>query len=81
MRVELRGVVIALLGVQALHDDGRMVAEFLGITEQFSDRVIFTNAAKLSDKAILRTRWVNAEVEAFRAGGRGDRVLCFVVAG
>ena len=27
------------------------VAEFLGITEQFSDRVIFTNAAKLSDKA------------------------------
>ena len=41
------------------------VAEFLGITEQFSDRVIFTNAAKLSDKAIIRTRWVNAE--AFRA--------------
>jgi superfamily II DNA or RNA helicase len=27
--------------------------------------VIFTNAAKLSDKAIVRTRWVNAE--AFRA--------------
>jgi superfamily II DNA or RNA helicase len=41
------------------------VAEFLGITEQFSDRVIFTNAAKLSDKAVTRTRWVNAE--AFRA--------------
>jgi superfamily II DNA or RNA helicase len=41
------------------------VAPFLGITEQFSDRVIFTNAATLSDKAIVRTRWVNREV--FRA--------------
>ena len=34
------------------------VAPFLGITEQFSDRVIFTNAATLSDKAAIRTRWV-----------------------
>jgi superfamily II DNA or RNA helicase len=41
------------------------VAPFLGITEHFSDRVIFTNAATLSDKAIVRTRWVNGE--AFRA--------------
>ena len=41
------------------------VAPFLGITEQFSDRVIFTNAATLSNKAIVRTRWVNREV--FRA--------------
>jgi superfamily II DNA or RNA helicase len=41
------------------------VAPFLGITEQFSDRVIFTNAATLSDKAVIRTRWVNGEV--FRA--------------
>jgi hypothetical protein len=41
------------------------VAPFLGITEQFIDRVIFTNAATLSDKAIVRTRWVNGEV--FRA--------------
>jgi predicted helicase len=31
------------------------VAPFLGITEQFHDRVIFTNAAKLSDKAVVRT--------------------------
>jgi predicted helicase len=38
------------------------VAPFLGITEQFSDRVIFTNAATLSDKAVVRTRWVNREV-------------------
>ena len=38
------------------------VAPFLGITEQFSDRVIFTNAARLSDKAATRTRWISAEV-------------------
>ena len=38
------------------------VAPFLGITEQFSDRVIFTNATALSDKAIVRTRWVNGEI-------------------
>ena len=41
------------------------VAPFLGITEQFSDRVIFTNAATLSEKALVRTRWVSGEV--FRA--------------
>ena len=28
------------------------VAPFLGLTEKFSDRVVFTNAAKLSDKAV-----------------------------
>ncbi len=37
------------------------VAPFLGITEAFSDRVIFTNAATLSDKALARTRWVSSE--------------------
>lgn len=31
--------------------------------------------------AAARSRWVAAEIEAFRASGRGDRVLCFVVAG
>jgi superfamily II DNA or RNA helicase len=38
------------------------VAPFLGITEQFSDRVIFTNAARLSHKALMRTRWISADV-------------------
>jgi predicted helicase len=38
------------------------VAPFLGITERFSDRVIFTNAATLSHKAIQRTRWVSRDV-------------------
>ena len=37
------------------------VAPFLGITEKFTDRVIFTNAATLSDKALVRTRWVSGE--------------------
>ena len=31
--------------------------------------------------AAARSRWVNAEVETFRASGRGDRVLCFVIDG
>jgi superfamily II DNA or RNA helicase len=38
------------------------VAPFLGITEQFSDRVIFTNAATLSEKAVIRTRWFSGEL-------------------
>jgi len=38
------------------------VAPFLGITEKFTDRVIFTNASKLSDKAAVRTRWYSGEV-------------------
>src|SRR5688572_5122064 len=35
----------------------------------------------LCSPAAARSRWVNAEVEAFHAGGRSDRVLCFVVSG
>lgn len=31
--------------------------------------------------AAARSHWVDAEVEAFLADGRGDRVLCFVVGG
>ena len=31
--------------------------------------------------AAAQSRWVNAEVEAFQASGRGDRVFCFVVDG
>jgi hypothetical protein len=37
------------------------VAPFLGLTERFTDRVIFTNASTLSEKASKRTRWVNHE--------------------
>ena len=38
------------------------VAPFLGITEKFTDRVIFTNASSLSEKAVVRTRWYSGEV-------------------
>jgi len=31
--------------------------------------------------AAARSRWVNAEIEAFRATGRSERIYCFVVAG
>lgn len=31
--------------------------------------------------AAARSRWVNAEIEAFKATGRGDRIYCYVVAG
>jgi superfamily II DNA or RNA helicase len=38
------------------------VAPFLGITEKFVERVIFTNATRLSQKAVARTRWVSGDV-------------------
>ncbi|MFZ9311507.1 MAG: TIR domain-containing protein [Arenimonas sp.] len=31
--------------------------------------------------AAARSRWVNAEVEAFRASGRGDRIFSFIIGG
>ena len=39
------------------------------------------NLIVICSPAAAQSRWVNAEVEAFQASGRGDRVLCFVVAG
>ena len=39
----------------------REVAPFLGLTEQFSDRVIFTNASTLAQQALPRTRWVSRQ--------------------
>lgn len=37
------------------------VAPFLGLTEGFTDRVIFTNASSLAPTASLRTRWLSAD--------------------
>ena len=37
------------------------VAPFLGLTERFTDRVIFTNAATLAHQAVARTRWVSRQ--------------------
>ncbi len=41
------------------------VAPFLGIAEQFADRVIFTNATTISDMVHERSRWVSGDI--FRA--------------
>jgi superfamily II DNA or RNA helicase len=38
------------------------VAPFLGLTEKFADRVVFTNATTLSKKAVKRTRWYSGDV-------------------
>ncbi|MDA0369809.1 MAG: Helicase associated domain protein, partial [Proteobacteria bacterium] len=46
------------------------VAPFLGITEKFTDKVIFTNADTLADIAIKRTRWFSRE--AFTALSEGS---------
>jgi tetratricopeptide (TPR) repeat protein len=35
----------------------------------------------LCSPAAAQSRWVNAEVAAFRASGRGDRIFCYVVDG
>ena len=40
------------------------VAPFLGITERFTDRVIFTNARSISHTAEARTRWYSGEMFA-----------------
>lgn len=37
------------------------VAPFLGLTERFTDRVIFTNATTLAHQAVARTRWVSRQ--------------------
>ena len=45
------------------------VAPFLGITERFVDRVIFTNAATLAHQASPRTRWFSRQDFMALSGG------------
>ena len=48
------------------------VAPFLGITEKFTDRVIFTNASSLSDKAaVLRDEGGGIVLGESQDGGQG----------
>jgi predicted helicase len=65
-------------GIYETHDDSQIaykveyrqkvwlgypeVAPFLGITNKFANRVIFTNAIRLARAASERTRWVSGEV-------------------
>ena len=54
------------------------VAPFLGITDAFFDRVIFTNAASLSDVAIIRTRWYSGEVFNNLSQGALKQIECWL---
>ena len=54
------------------------VAPFLGITEAFSDRVIFTNASSLSNSALVRTRWYSGEVFHGLSAGSLKQIECWL---
>ncbi len=54
------------------------VAPFLGITEAFSDRVIFTNASSLSNSALVRTRWYSREVFHGLSAGSLKQIECWL---
>lgn len=54
------------------------VAPFLGITEAFSDRVIFTNASSLSNIALVRTRWYSEEVFNGLSAGALKQIECWL---
>jgi len=92
-RLETYQVPSRLVGTHGVHGEiGRRLGTFfrdrdelpsagdLGTTirEALADS---TNLIVICSPAAAASRWVNAEVEAFQASGRGDRVLCFVVAG
>jgi predicted helicase len=55
------------------------VAPFLGITEEFSDRVIFTNATSLSKKAEVRTRWYSGEIFNALTSTQFDQIEAWIV--
>jgi tetratricopeptide (TPR) repeat protein len=74
------GPIERRLGTFFLDRDELPSAGDLGVTI----REALANSAALvviGSPAAAQSRWVNAEVEAFQASGRGDRVLCFVVGG
>ena len=92
-RLETYRVPSRLVGTQGAHGPlGARLGTFFRDRDELpsSGDLGGTIRAALDDSAALvvvcspaaaRSRWVNAEVEAFRAGGRGHRVLCFIVDG
>jgi hypothetical protein len=92
-RLETYRVPSRLVGTRGAHGDiGARLGTFFRDRDELPSSGDLGNTIReaLSESAALivvcspaaaQSRWVNAEVEAFRAGGRGDRVLCFVVAG
>lgn len=92
-RLETYRVPSRLVGTSGAHGEiGRRLGTFFRDREELPTagdlgatiREALADSAALiviASPAAARSRWVNAEVEAFQASGRGDRVLCFVVAG
>ena len=92
-RLETYRVPSRLVGTPGTHGEiGKRLGTFFRDRDELpsSGDLGTTIRAALGESAALivvcspaaaQSRWVNAEVEAFRASGRGDRVLCFVVAG
>lgn len=74
------GVVPARLGAIFRDRDELPTAADLGnvITSALEDSATLV---VVCSPAAARSRWVNAEIEAFKATGRGERIYCFVVAG
>jgi tetratricopeptide (TPR) repeat protein len=74
------GVVPARIGTVFRDRDELSTAADLGsvITSALADSAALV---VVCSPAAARSRWVNAEIEAFRATGRGERIYCFVVAG
>ena len=92
-RLETYRVPSRLVGTSGAHGEiGRRLGMFFRDREELPTagdlgatiREALADSAALiviASPAAAQSRWVNAEVEAFQASGRGERVLCFVVAG
>jgi len=74
------GVIPARLGAVFRDRDELPTAADLGstITAALNDSEALVVVCSPS---AARSRWVNAEIQAFRAAGRGDRIYCYVVDG
>jgi len=92
-RLETYRVPSGLVGTQGAHGIiGRRLGTFFRDRDELPSAgdLGATIRAALADSdalvvigspAAAQSRWVDAEIEAFQAQGRGDRVLCFVVDG
>jgi len=74
------GAIPARLGSVVRDRDELSTAADLGstITAALNDSAALV---VVCSPAAARSRWVNAEIQAFRSTGRGDRIYCFVVDG
>ena len=92
-RLETYRVPSRLVGTQGANGEiGRRLGTFFRDRDELPSAgdLGVTIRGALADSATLivicspaaaQSRWVNAEIEAFQTNGRGEQVLCFVVAG